>query len=192
MTTIVAVQTGDDVLLGWDGRVTRSNEKYDDLTTKVFVKKGVIYACAGITRLADLIQYADFPEYDGGDARRWIVQVWVPVLRDLIAGDPALYDHEDGSLEQSGILLVVDGEVFHFDSLLSPTTVREGIYGLGSGSDYAKGVLHYLKKDYDRDNTRIDGDDVMEALEVAAIIDPFTGGTLTVTTATALIRSEAF
>lgn len=190
MTTIVAVQTEDDVLLGWDGRVTRANEYYDELNPKVFVRKGVIYAVAGATRASDIINYTDFPEYDGTDARRWLVTEWIPAFRDAIAGDPALYDSEDGSMQEFGLLIVLDGEVHHFDSLLSPTTVREGIYGLGSGSDYAKGaltLLHHLVP-----QVPFDGDDILNALEVAAAIDPYTGGTLTVTTANALIRTEAF
>jgi ATP-dependent protease HslVU (ClpYQ) peptidase subunit len=178
MTTVIAVQTEDDVILGWDSLATRSNEKMTLVEPKVWCRGGIIFGVSGTTRAMDLLYCIDFPEYDGTDARAWIITRIVPLIQAVLKenGQAALWDAEDGHADM-GLILVVDGTAFVLDSLLSPSSTYEGIYTLGSGGDYARGALFA-------------GADVMTALRVAADIDPYTGGHLTVRTASSLIIHE--
>lgn len=61
-------------------------------------------------------------------------------------------------------LVVVDGRIFTTDSIFAVTEHEEAV-GIGSGSKYALGAL-------------ASGKSVEKAMEIAAQLDPGTGGTL--------------
>lgn len=176
MTTLIAVQTVDDVELGWDSQMTRANEVSQQVAPKMFVNNGVIYGVAGLNRARDVMETANFPDYDGSDPRLWLIREWVPNAKALLEENPALAD-EEGSVEFS-VLMVVGGQVFQMDSLFNPTQSTVGIYTMGSGGDYARGALFA-------------GATLMDALHVAADIDPYTGGALTVCKASKFLEAQA-
>lgn len=180
MTTLIMVQTPDDVILGWDGLMTNGNESTMLVEPKFFVNNGIVYGLAGTKRASDLLAYEDLPAYDPigyPDRKKWIVREWIPVFRDLLAAEPALVD-EDGRLAGCSIVMVVGGQAFELDNLLNAAQSIEGIYTVGSGGSFARGALFA-------------GATVMEALHVAADIDPYTGGAFTVASAREYIRANS-
>lgn len=185
MTTLVMVQTADDVILGWDSLVTDGNEQTSMRVPKVIVNNGTIFAVAGRMRAIDLMATAPFPEWDGTDPRLWLIRHVDPVLRTALSHPPSFFD-EEGAVSSVGLLAVVNGQAFEYDSALSPYQSSEGIYTIGSGGQYARGALYANRlagRSIGVHNMALDEDDVMDALRAAAAIDTYTGGALCVTKA---------
>lgn len=176
MTTVVMVQRDGDVELGWDSLATQGNEQSSMVAPKVFVNNGVIYGVSGGLLVRNAFEYGEFPSYQGGDPMRWLVTKWVPVVKKMIEDEPKIGWEEDGSLPWSA-LIVVGGQAFDIDLTLSPYQSQSGIYAIGSGSSYALGALYA-------------GVDVMEALHVAAKVDAFTGGPMTVCWASKYLKAH--
>lgn len=178
MTTIVAVQTPDDVLFAWDSMLTRGNEYGGMLAPKVWCRDGIVFAVSGSARFMDLLYAAEFPTYDGTEVRRWLIKTFVPVVQDLIvASGHTAHLLEDDTALMSGLIVVVDGTAHMFDAVLSPATTVEGVYTLGSGGDYARGALFA-------------GADLQKALEIASAIDPYTAGKIHIASANEMIMAE--
>lgn len=166
VTTIVMVQTADDVIAGWDSLVAMNGRKGNLVQDKVWAQGGVVYGFAGSMGLADIIQSLEFPVYDGTDPRLWIIKKWAPVLREATNENNFAFNGEDGLFNDFSLLMVVAGQVFDLDAVLSPSQTQDGLYVAGSGAKTALGALHA-------------GGTVMQALEAAAATDPYTGGDLT-------------
>lgn len=178
MTTVVAVQTEDDVLLAWDSLATRDNEAIDMTEQKVWCRDGVVFGFSGSMRLMDLLYTMEVPEYDGSEARGWVIKELVPAIQKVIEeSSQTKFVDEDGGVN-AGIFVVVDGTCFSVDSMLSPLTAKSGIYAMGSGGDYARGALYA-------------GASPMWALEIASQIDPYTGGEIHFSTYNRLVLEEA-
>lgn len=176
MTTLIMVQRKGDVMLGWDSQLTRSNEKHGLVSPKMFVNGGLVFGVSGTLRAADILETMDIPEYDGSDPRHWLIKEFTPVLREALSKEPALLT-EEGSMEGWGFMVVINGQAFHFDSVFSPTQQVDGTYTMGSGGDYARGAL-------------ANGASVAGALEVAASIDPYTGGAMTICLASEYLEAN--
>lgn len=140
---------------------------------KVWCTNGVIMGLAGTLRAMDVFRTLDVPEYDGSDAHSWIVVKLVPLL--MAASEQFKLLDEDGCCMEANVLVVVDGQAFTVGKSFSVYSSEEGLYTIGSGGDYAIGALKA-------------GADVLEALTIAASVDPGTGGTLTVSKASELIK----
>lgn len=180
MTTVSAVQTEDDVLLAWDSKTTHDNEQYTSGHSKVFCKDGIVFGISGYTRVHNLIYSMDLPEYDGSDARKWINKKLIPAIKAEIietGSDRLLLDPDDGTAQGWGWFVIVDGIVFLVDSTWGPNVSEEGVYGLGSGADYAKGAYYA-------------GVTIKEAVEIASSLDPYSGGPINYSTASELIINE--
>lgn len=173
MTTLIGVQLEDDVLLGWDGRVTASNEHFTLRQEKFFVTHGIIMGVTGTVRVMNIFSTLDLPEYDGSDALSWTVVNLIPTLE--AAAEHFKLTNEDGKLD-ANLLVVVDSQLFKVGSDFSVYSAEEPIFTMGSGGDYALGALKA-------------GADVLEALTIAASCDHGSGGTLTVTKASEMIKN---
>lgn len=178
MTTMIMVQTPDDVIIGWDSQMTAGREKSGATTPKFFVKGGIVIGVAGTFAALDQIETMDLPDYDGSDPRRWIIETLAPRVRATLTDIPGVVG-KDGSYGKVGVFAVVDGQAFEFDNLLSATQSTEGVYAMGTGGEYARGALIYIMGT----EGYIDRSGVFEALAVASQIDIYTGGPLTVTSA---------
>lgn len=113
-------------------------------------------------RLADsqTVRYMDFPEVDTWDIDRWVTKVFAKKLakKDIYAN----------------IILEVEGRLYDVGSGDAWTRNKAGLYTIGSGGDLAFGAL-------------VTGVSVMDALEVAAEWDTYTGGLLTVQTGESIL-----
>jgi ATP-dependent protease HslVU (ClpYQ) peptidase subunit len=178
MTTLVAVQTADDVLLGWDSARSFGNEVMQLAHPKVWVSDGLIYGVSGSARFSDIMYATNFPEYDGSEPRKWLIRELVPaILRNVEASGHEAMIRDETGLISAGIFVVVDGTVYAFDGALSPTATTDGIYTTGSGGDYAKGALKH-------------GATIYEAIEIACEVDPHSGGEIHIASANHMIATE--
>lgn len=126
---------------------------------------------AGYARHSDVLHYAEVPEVHkaeltapGFDARGYLVTqvipAWLRALEKSHEVDP------DTSIDwpKGSALIVIAGRVFTTDSVFSVTEHITNT-GIGSGSDYALGALAA-------------GKNIQRAIEIAAELDPGTGGEL--------------
>ena len=168
MTTIIARKTANGVELGWDSKVSPEGNHPE----KVKVINGQFYlGVAGYSRHSDVLHYANVPEVhpaeleaEGFDARGYLVTqvipAWIKALKEMHGDDPDTAD----DWPKGSALIVIDGRIFTTDSIFA-VTEHEEVVGIGSGSDYALGALAA-------------GKSVEKAMEIAAQLDPGTGGTL--------------
>lgn len=182
MTTLVLVQTPEDVIFGFDSLTTFGNEQNTMINPKGVVNNGVLFLVGGSTAAIDQVEQLEFPSYDGTDPRKWIARVLSPALRQMIEDNEFLLDSK--GRPEIGVLVVVTGQAFELDTVFSPGQNTSGIYTLGTGGDYALGALYVLKA------AGITEDDLMLALETAAKIDAYTGGALIVGRASKYIEAE--
>lgn len=175
MTTIIAKETSNGVQIGFDSLCT-GFDSFDLEQKKVFVNNGIIFGVAGRLLLATELKHADLPKAPepSMDVEKWLTARLIPRIRRLL-DDVAPKRGGDGF--EMGILVVVHNKVYEISSDTGWHRRVDGIYTIGSGSPYAFGALSA-------------GGSVKDALQVAASVDPGTGGTLTVTTAAKLLESQ--
>lgn len=172
MTTIIAIQDGNEVTLAFDSLAT-GGDKIQMLQPKVFVRNGVIFGVAGTALLSNELRYADIPEPTSApeDTDRWLTRELMPVIRGVVE---RLMERSDGEYELH-ILVVVNGKAYEIGGNLGWVQNTEGVYAAGSGTPFALGAIAV-------------GANATKALEAAAKCDPYTGGTLTTTTASELLK----
>lgn len=169
MSTILAVQRLGFVELGWDSLTTAGNEKYEDAGgQKVFKKDGLIFGVAGDVAHGNTVEVAKLPTYNGGDARHWIMKDLVPALR-------AAFEERGLDSEDSAMIVVVNQLAFRLAANWAVVKPSHGLLAIGSGGDYAVGA--YASKP-----------DMRNAIQVAALLDPYTGGYINVTTSASLLN----
>lgn len=175
MTTIIAKEGPNGVELGFDSLCT-SYDSFDLEQNKVFVNGGIIFGVAGRLLMSTTLKHADLPTLPKSDngIEKWITSRLIPKLRQIL-DEISPRRSKDGFGMQ--ILAVIHGKVYEISGDTGWHRRKDGIYTIGSGSPYAFGALSA-------------GSSVMDALKVAASVDPGTGGRLTVATAEKLLASE--
>lgn len=126
---------------------------------------------AGYSRHSDILHYAEVPDIHPADladkdfdARGYlvtqVVPAWLRTLEKMHKIDPQTTD----DWPKGSAIIVLAGRVFTTDSIFAVTEHVTNT-GIGSGSDYALGAI-------------ASGKSVKKALEIAAQLDPGTGGEL--------------
>lgn len=176
MTTIIAKETPNGVVIGFDSLCTGANA-FDLDQKKVFTNAGMIFGVAGRLLVATELKYADLPVPPAAtaDIGKWLTSRLVPKIRQIL-NDIAPRRGDDGFIMQ--ILVVIHNKVYEISGDTGWHQRKDGIYAIGSGSPYAFGALSA-------------GSTVGEALRVAASVDPGSGGRLTVTTDKELLAESA-
>lgn len=175
MTTIIAKKNEDGtVTLGWDSQATggnriRSSSKVTHINDQMYL--GV----AGDARFGDILGTTDLDPAHPADFEaedfdpfyylaRHAVPEWIKALRDA---EHVHLEKEDWA--GGAALIVMKGRIFEMDGSYSLNEIDD-FGGIGSGSGYAAGAIAW-------------GASVLEALEVASQLDPYTGGKLQTETA---------
>lgn len=184
MTTIVAVQGPSWAVVGSDSRVTEEYGRTYTLAkagSKVTKNKKYLLGAAGDVRAINILAYVFRPPDPQlfVDARldRFVTSDFVPALRDCFEkqGYGDRRNSETGSAESGAqVLTVVNGAIYVIGEDYSWVRDVVGLYGLGSGGDFAVGVLHALLPDGTEqiDEAR---DAVRAALSVACKLDSGSG-----------------
>lgn len=166
MTTIIMHETEDSVLIAFDSKVSGSStQSSTNYSQKVFINPAadIILGVAGYLRAAQVLAYADLPAIDehDWDVDRYVTMELLPAIHEVVN----TYGDEDDT-DYSRFLAVVRGRVYDIAGG-SWTRNPSGVYGIGSGSDYAIGAYAA-------------GADLAEAVEIAAEFDAATNDDVTV------------
>jgi ATP-dependent protease HslVU (ClpYQ) peptidase subunit len=177
MTTIVAVQYKDKCVIAADNQVTGGNgRRYNHPDMKKIAQRGAfLIAGSGEVQPCDVVQHMWNPPKltakDSEDIYHFMITKAMPSLRKCLSDNG--YDFNEGKGEgkadenRFNFILAVGGEVFDVADDLSVCRSEDGIYGVGSGSDYAIGALHAGAKP-------------KRAVEIAAKLDVNTSGPIQV------------
>jgi ATP-dependent protease HslVU (ClpYQ) peptidase subunit len=149
MTTLCAVQTPDYAVLAADSQITEDNLRTISITTPKIVSVGkYLLGITGDTRPGDILTYNwKPPAYRGGDPIRFMGRSVIPSI--ITAFREQGYDYSGAEKDKdSGFdyLLAFDGEIFHIACDLSFFQSEFGVYGIGTGGQFALGYLYSLKK----------------------------------------------
>lgn len=161
MTTIIGVQHQWGVEMAADSQVTWGDRPVNSFgINKITDRNGYLLAAAGDGRIADMICYEWKPPKPptSGDLYPFMVSKVVPSLRKFL---------NDGGMDIKGaefsVLLAARGQLFALSSDLTVVRDEDGLYGIGTGGDFALGALYA-------------GTDVEQAVIIAMKLDVNTGG----------------
>ena len=142
MTTLIAFQGPDFAILGADSQVTDGDKRIISPSTPKIVKlKKYLLAVSGDCRPGDILTYNwTPPAFDGTNPVTFMGRKIIPSI--IAAFRAQGFDYTKEGISYS-YLLAFAGNVFEIGDDLSVTQSADGLYGVGSGSAYALGVLTY-------------------------------------------------
>ena len=150
MTTLVAISTPGYAVLAADSQITEDNLRSISLSTPKIVSVGkYLLGITGDTRPGDILAYNwKPPAYRAGyDPIQFMGRKVIPSIIQAFRDNG--YDFAGAEKDKdSGFdyLLAFNGEVFHIACDLSFFQSEFGVYGIGSGGQFALGYLYSLKK----------------------------------------------
>lgn len=177
MTTIAAIQGDGFAVVGFDSRLTREDGgrvyTLPKGNGKVVRNGEYLIGAAGDLRavnlLSDVVKLPSPEGLTGAKLDKFFSQKVIPVIRGCFEMNGY---GKDGSHE-SDILVVVQGQVYEVGSNYDWNKDVSGIYGIGSGGDYAVGALHAM---VEKGFTIDEGKDFTKmAIEISAKLDSGTG-----------------
>lgn len=178
MTTVLAIEKAGDVTFASDSQVSVGGAKHPDSFQKVFRNGDEVFGLAGRVRAGNVLRFMDVPRLDpkvkGAEVDRWVTVELIPAMQHALTEAKAAED-EKGQLDsESHVLAAVRGRCYRIGADFSWFRTGTGVYGIGSGSDFAMGAL-------------LAGADILEALKIAARLDSYTGGKLSVVSAKGML-----
>jgi ATP-dependent protease HslVU (ClpYQ) peptidase subunit len=184
MTTLVAVQGPRWVVVGADSRVSEEYGRTYTLAkagSKVTKNRRYLLGAAGDVRAINILAYAftppDAQSFVDAKLDRFITRDFIPALRACFEknGYGEVRNSESGSAEAgSEVLVAVNGSVYIIGQDYSWARDSTGLYGLGSGGDFAVGALYATLPD-GSNSIEEARDAVKKALTVGARLDSATG-----------------
>lgn len=163
MTTIVAVENSDHVLIGSDSQVSAGFQKSRLEEGKIIKNGGYTIAVAGRLRMLQALKHATLPVIprEAWDVDEFVSTTLAPAISAL---EKSIECESD-----SQYLFVIRGRVYNIHG--DGTYLRDpsGKYSIGSGSDYALGALFGVEGETTQQ-------DVRQALRAAARHDMGTSG----------------
>ena len=161
MTTILGVEYPDKAYLIADTLISDGNVTYhDSRMSKITTSGQYLIGVAGDVGICNIINHIwkpPAPTVKDKNLFKFIITTVVPNLRDTLEKNQAKKDSE------FQIIIAIKGKIFEIDSDFATAVHHSGLYAIGSGGDYARGVLEY-------------GATPREAIEISAKLDPQTGG----------------
>lgn len=180
MTTLVAVQGPRWVVMGADSRITEDFGRTYTLTksgSKISKNRRYLLTAAGDVRVLNLLAYAFTPPdaHSFVDTRldRFITKDFIPALRACFEknGYGEMRNQDTGAVETgTEVMAAVNGSVYVIGPDYSWVRDTTGLYGLGTGGQFAVGALHALLPD-GTDDVDAARDAVKRALRVGAKLD---------------------
>ena len=145
MTTLVGIALEDRTVLAADSQITEDNLRTVSTATPKIISVGkYLLGITGDSRPGDILAYNwNPPAYKGADAIQWMGKKVLPSI--LTAFKENGYDPFEAVKEkESGFdyLVAFNGNLFHIATDLSFIQSDYGIYGIGSGGQFALGYLY--------------------------------------------------
>jgi ATP-dependent protease HslVU (ClpYQ) peptidase subunit len=140
MTTVIAFQGPNFAILGADCQITDGDRRILSPSTPKIVKVGrYLLAVRGDARPGDVLMYSwKPPTYDGSDPIKFMGKKIVPSIIKAFKANSYDFEKENAMF---GFLIAFAGNVFEIGSDMSISQNIDGLYAIGSGSDYALGAL---------------------------------------------------
>lgn len=191
MTTIIAIQGDDWVLVATDSRISSFDS--DGNTTSSTLSAGTskvaqngkwLLGAAGDVRAINLLHHALVPPAPpptlaGRKLDAFITTKFVPALRECFEthgyATPDNDDKQHIAEHSSTVLAVVNATAYIVDGDYSWANDTSGIYAIGSGSPYALGAIHALRHGKTIDTPQQAKTLATKALTITARLDPYTG-----------------
>ena len=144
VTTLVGIQLEDYCVLAADSQVTEDNLRTISTSVPKIVSVGkYLLGITGDSRPGDILAYNwTPPTYKGADPVQWMGKKVLPSIISTFKDNA--YDAFEATKEKdSGFdyLVAFNGNVFHIAIDLSFIQSELGVYGLGSGGQFALGYL---------------------------------------------------
>lgn len=163
MTTVVAIQTDDGVVMVADSQINSGGKPYfhDDMVKIVERGKYLIGIAGRVVALQAIENSWNPPTLSTafkGSTYNFIITKIVPSLKAFIDESKMFSEKEKEEGELFSILLAIKGEVFEIDEDYSVARRSDGIYAIGSGADFALGAL-------------MAGSQPIDAIQIAASFD---------------------
>lgn len=166
MTTIIAVQHKDRVVIGADSLTTSTRKYNHPAMVKITQRNNYLIAGSGEVAACDIAQHIWNPPTptaeDRKDLYHFMIAKVVPSLKKAFKENDYKWDADDDETKFA-FLIAVEGEVFDIADDFAVCLDSAGFYGVGSGSPMALGALR-------------SGATLEDALKIAEEIDPYTGG----------------
>lgn len=164
MTTIVARQFPDRVVIASDSLITGIRKYSHPRMTKITERNGYLIAGSGLSSFCDVAQHIWFPpeptRQDRKDLYHFVISRVIPSLKQCFKDNDLKLEDKDDE-DRFNFLIAVGGEVFDIADDFAVSLDADGVYGVGSGSPLAIGAIKA-------------GASMQTALEIAAEKDPYT------------------
>lgn len=139
MTVVVGLVDGERIILGADSAVSAGCERFAP-GSKIVRRGGLLFACAGPSRLVQLLGHVlDVPPDDGGDPYSYLVAKLAPAIREMIREHDGL--HINNEHDGWEALIAYRGGLYSLCHDLSVTAYAE-YASVGCGRSLALGSLH--------------------------------------------------
>lgn len=174
MTTIAGIQGTDYALLVSDSQITEDNQVTLAISTPKIVEVGrFLVGISGDTRPGDILAYNwKPPKYTNENPVQFMGKRVIPSLMQAFTDNNYEYNREN---KDAGFdyLFAFNGNIFRVACDLSFFQSHIGIYGIGSGGQFALGYLSsVVKPDISLDYAKRYG---RKAVEIASVLDSNTG-----------------
>ena len=165
MTTIVAIQYEDRVVIGADSQVTATRKYSHPRMAKITERNQYLIAGAGLSAACDIAQHIWIPPKatldDRKDLYHFMIAKVVPSLKQCFKDNDFRLEGDKDEETRFSFLIAIGGEVFDLADDFAISLDGSGHYAIGSGSSLALGALAHEAT-------------LEEALEIAASKDPYT------------------
>ena len=146
MTTVIAIQHQDGVEMIADSQINSAGQPYFHSDMVKIVERGkYLIGVAGRVVALQAIQNSWNPPAltasHKGSIYNFIITKVVPSLKAFIDDSKIFSDKEKEDGDLFSILIAIKGEVFEIDQDYAIARRSDGIYAIGSGSDYALGAM---------------------------------------------------
>ena len=171
ITTLVGIQLPDRCILAADSQITEDNLRTISTTTPKIVNVGkYLLGIVGDSRPGDILAYNwTPPAYKGTDPVQWMGKKVLPSI--IKAFKENGYDpYEATKDKETGFdyLVAFAGNLFHIAIDLSFIQSKLGIYGVGSGGQFALGYLAGLPSSSLKKTPE---QHAQKAVELASVLD---------------------
>jgi len=190
MTTIVAIQGKTFSLICTDSRISTmtddgfvhqiNNAKQG--FSKVSENGPYLIATAGDVRAINIINHVFTPPKPPLNTKtldKFITNQFIPKLRTCFENEGYGTNEREtprhGAEHSSTLLVSVKGQIYLIDGDYSWVTHSDGIYTIGTGSQYATGALHALKTVQMFTKSEVAEQIATKALKITTTFDPHTG-----------------
>lgn len=193
MTTIIGLQGDDWCVIGADSRITSMDENgfissqqvLPPTSSKLISKNGYIIGAAGDMRAINILHHVYTPPVSPKSnliekIDQFITKSVVPSIRECFDNQgyspPDKSERQHQAQQDSTVLIALKARIYIIDNDYSWAQDETGIYTIGTGSQYARAVLHLLTNNTTKNLTIEKATQhIKKALTIASHHDPYTG-----------------